>query len=767
MSRPPDYPALRRDLDIIAQAAPGRPGRHLVRDPQSDRVFEFTAEDIFLARQLDGRTPPETVRQRFRERFGHDLAAGHLNAFVLQLYASGLLTDPPPESPAGRLQSMKTIPLNADRLFRGLAAAFRWAYTWPAVLAAVVLSLVGLRLITEHADAIWHRLSRLFFNLEYAGYSGAFTWGDLFQIGLFIVVLPFFRELAKGTTCRHYGYRVPALHYTWYLRFIPRVIADITGLGRAPLGRQLRIASSGLVFEWLVVAAGTVMAEILRPANPLHDGFQHLAVAAAIRFLLNANPFGKLDGCLVVTIVLKIPRLRERAVRAFRDWILLRPVPEPLSPGRCAGFIAYGFLADATALAIDIAIMGLLGYLLICHLEGTGAVLFLLFVALKYEDSLRKGLMSIAPSWAVQGWKRYAGWIWLGLFLILAAVLVLVPYTFKAVGEFRVQPHLKREIRAPVGALIEAIPVREGARVSEGDVLVQLSRRAIEKELNLQRASLKREEARLRELEAGATPEEIERARQKVALAETSLAHSEKALKRTAALYEQQHVSEEDYDKALRQRDMDRENLELAQADLALVLAGERAEKIEAQRAEVERLQVMVRHLEEDLASTTLHAPIDGFVATLYIKGRIGERAEEGEVLAIVENTRVVRLRIAVPEGQASDLEPGAAVRARAWALPDRVFEGSVQAVMPVVIERKDDLIQEARVDQDGNVFRNLDTPPEHVVTVLVEIDNDDGQLKPDMTGFAKIVLRRTSLGYALLHPVIDFFRVRVWSWLP
>jgi putative peptide zinc metalloprotease protein len=764
---PPEYPALRPDLEIVAQAAPGRPGRHLVRDPVRNAVYEFTPQDIFLARRLDGHTDPETVRRLFREQFGHALRPDQFAAFIRQLWEARLLVQAPPDSPAGRWQQMRPLPVDADRLFRTLSRVFRWAYTWPAYGAAAVLIAIGLRLIAGAADIIWQRLSNLFFYLSWAGASGAFGWGDLLQIAFFIIVLPVFRETAKGTTCRHYGCSVGGIRYTWHLRCIPRMVVDISGLMRAERAQQIHIAAAGLLFELLVVCGAVLAAEVLSVANPLHTLCQHLAVAAAIRFVLNANPFGKLDGCLLTMLWLDVPRLRERALDMFHAWLCLRPMPEPASPARRAGLILYGLLADATSLAIDLAIVGLVGYVLIAQLDGTGAVLFLIFLGLKYETQLRNAIVSISAPWAVPAWKRYARWIWPVLLVALILAMVFVPYTLRAVGDFRVQPLVKHEARAAVTALIEAVPVAEGSAIRAGDVLIRLSSRDIEQDLDLQRAALKRERARLQELQAGATPEELERARQRVVVAGTALGHSEKTLQRAAALFAKQHIPEEEYDRALRQRDLDRENLALARSELALIEAGERAETIDAQRAEVERLTATVAHLEDDLTRTVLRSPIDGFLTTLYIQGRVGERAEAGKVLAVVQDSSTARLRIAVPQAHTRGLKPGAEVVARAWAYPDRVFTGAVHAVLPVAIEKKDDLIQEAKVDQDGNVFRNLDTPPEHVVPVLVDIPNTNGLLKTDMTGFAKITLRRTSLGYALLRPVIDFFRVRVWSWLP
>ena len=63
--------------------------------------------------------------------------------------------------------------------------------------------------------------------------------------------------------------------------------------------------------------------------------------------------------------------------------------------------------------------------------------------------------------------------------------------------------------------------------------------------------------------------------------------------------------------------------------------------------------------------------------------------------------------------------------------------------------------------------MRSLNMPGDNVVLVFAELDNSDGLLRSEMTGFAKIDAPNKPLGWALLSPVVRFFRVRVWSWIP
>ena len=65
------------------------------------------------------------------------------------------------------------------------------------------------------------------------------------------------------------------------------------------------------------------------------------------------------------------------------------------------------------------------------------------------------------------------------------------------------------------------------------------------------------------------------------------------------------------------------------------------------------------------------------------------------------------------------------------------------------------------------DAIRSLNAPIENVVPVLVELPNPGGRLKIDMSGYTRIQVGSRPLGSLLLDPVVRFFRVEVWSWLP
>lgn len=766
MSRLPDQPRLRTDLEWLAQPAPGEPDRHLVRDPVSGTVLELSGREATLCRLLDGSRGRSAICAELRDTHRLEIGPSHLDAFIRLLDDAGFLETSRPRAPDALWNQMRPLQFLNERLITRLARLTGWIFSRTALMVFGLQAAAALGIVAENGLLIWEQVTQLDQLIQSIAQMGIYSFQAVFRIALILIIVPFLRELAKGVACRRMGLRVPEIRFMWYMRFIPRVASDISAIVRIPeRSRRLAVAAAGLYVDVVCFSAGTIGWALLEPSNPVRDFALSAAIGTAIGFVLNAMPFGRQDGMLLLMIATGESDLRARAQRIFRAWLLFQPAPEPLSPARRRWFILYGALADGYTVALNVALFALAGFLLTAWLDGLGAVAFAVLVILRFETELRRAFMSVATF--RPGRTRARTWM---LALLIAAVLVLVffiPYPYEVGGEFRVQPHRKAEARAGVQAQIEAILIDEGASVTNGQPLVLLSKRLIQRDLEMVRASLEREANTLRALEAGAKPEEIARAEQDVKLKETAYEHAVRRHERQKELFEKNHISPGDYEEIQNLMNIAREELELARRQLELVKAGARAEQIEAQRAEVRRLEIQVAHLEDDLQRTVITSPMDGRVTTLFLQGLVGQVVELGAIVAMIEDNRVSKVRIAVPEQFGGYLKVGARVRARPWAFHNRVFKGEVESISPVVVERTEDIRRQATVEQERGMMRNLNMPEENVIPVIAAIDNEEGLLKSEMTGYAKIDAGVKPLGVALLAPIIRFVTVRVWSWIP
>jgi len=103
----------------------------------------------------------------------------------------------------------------------------------------------------------------------------------------------------------------------------------------------------------------------------------------------------------------------------------------------------------------------------------------------------------------------------------------------------------------------------------------------------------------------------------------------------------------------------------------------------------------------------TLRAPIGGVIVEL--EAREGMTVMPGQTLFRINGLATVWANAEVPESQAALLRPGAAVEARSPAIPDAVFAGAVQAILPDV------------------------DPATRTIKARVELANQDGRLAPGM----------------------------------
>lgn len=302
-----------------------------------------------------------------------------------------------------------------------------------------------------------------------------------------------------------------------------------------------------------------------------------------------------------------------------------------------------------------------------------------------------------------------------------------------------------------------------GVRMAEAMLVqvrtgVEYQRAALGGELALRRAELTAAEARLRELEAGSRPQEIEQARAAAAEARTQHQQAAADWKRAQRLFSNDDISAQQRDQFRARFEATRALLERALQAAALVEAGPREEQIEQQQAVVERAKaalklteaggIELRRREEEVAARAqevkraaaqhgvvasqlsdrvLESPVDGIV--------LEKSAETGEVVAAgaavvkigdidrpwvkgyISERDLGRVHLGMPVAVHSDSYPGKEYKGRV------TFINSEAEFTPKQIQT-----QEERVKL---VYR-----------IKVEVENPGRELKSNMPVDAEIRLR-------------------------
>ncbi|HKQ98021.1 MAG TPA: efflux RND transporter periplasmic adaptor subunit [Candidatus Polarisedimenticolia bacterium] len=352
----------------------------------------------------------------------------------------------------------------------------------------------------------------------------------------------------------------------------------------------------------------------------------------------------------------------------------------------------------------------------------------------------------------------------------VVVIVMLLPYPYQTGGPFEFLPMKRAEVRSEVEGLVEAILVREGETVKAGQPIARIASRAHEKNLKATIARLEEQKAQLALLQAGAKPEEVERALADMRTAGTSLAWSGPRADRYAKLFEQKLISDQDLENAQRQKDLDQARLDEAKANLELVRSGARPEQIDSVKAEIRSLQALVDNYEVDVERTTLTSPIDGRVVTPRVEELAGTYLKPGQRdLAVqIEDAHVIQAQVEVPEEDAAAVRTGAQVKVVPWAYHDRVFLGKVISIAPVASTNAADKTTANVYGQtQGTAQVSMSNSTYKIVRVLTEIPNDDALLKTDMTGYAKIATEDRPVWDVLFRPLIRWCKVQVWYWIP
>ena len=273
------------------------------------------------------------------------------------------------------------------------------------------------------------------------------------------------------------------------------------------------------------------------------------------------------------------------------------------------------------------------------------------------------------------------------------------------------------------GRILERL-VKEGDKVTRGQVLVRLDDSELAADVRRQDAGLRSAQATLRDLQKGARPQEIEDARAAVSSALATRSMTERELSRNEQLFRQNLIAAQDVDRARQAYEVAQAQERGARERLGLLLAGSRPDQVDAARWQVTQAESALAQAQSRLRETVVVSPIDGVVLRKNLEA--GETANPGVAILTLVNPKDVWLRAYVPETEVGRLKVGDAAALRVDAFPNRVFTG-----------RLIEIGSEAEFTP-----RNVQTKKERVNQVFrikIQIDNPDGLLKPGLPADADV----------------------------
>ncbi len=174
--------------------------------------------------------------------------------------------------------------------------------------------------------------------------------------------------------------------------------------------------------------------------------------------------------------------------------------------------------------------------------------------------------------------------------------------------------------------------------------------------------------------------------------------------------------------------------IELADHNVAKTLLSE----LEHQRLVSE--EAILKYKKKHLQITS---KIDGVVLSGSLERAEAASVETGQTLFEIGPLKPLRIEIAIPDDEISQVKAGFPVKVWIDGQEDEPIEGEIQRIHP----------------------RSETRDADNVFIADVEFPNDDERLRPGMKGSARIDCEQRSLGWSLFHKPVNWVRSRLTWW--
>jgi RND family efflux transporter MFP subunit len=159
----------------------------------------------------------------------------------------------------------------------------------------------------------------------------------------------------------------------------------------------------------------------------------------------------------------------------------------------------------------------------------------------------------------------------------------------------------------------------------------------------------------------------------------------------------------------------------------------------------VQQAEAQIELLDEEISRTRIAAPFDGLVVSGDLSQALGAPVDAGQVLFQVAPLDSYRVVLKVDESDIRQIAVGQKGDLVLTALPHETLPISVSKITPV------------SVSEEGRNFFEVEA----------ELGAAKSRLRPGMEGFGKVDVDRRRLIWIWTHRLVDWARLRIWSWVP
>ncbi|MCA9229823.1 MAG: biotin/lipoyl-binding protein [Planctomycetales bacterium] len=481
---------VRPDLKARRQRYQGRI-YWVVKDPVGLQYFRFEEEEFAILQMLDGQSSLDEIAERFEAEFPpQTIRVEELQNFIGMLYRSGLILSDVPgqgvqlktrrderkrKETIGALSNILAFRFKGfdpERLLNAIYPYCRWFFSPLATALGLLMATIALTLVIVQFDVFQSRLP------SFQSFFAAQNW--LLIAGV-LAVTKVIHEFGHGLSCKHFGGECHEMG-VMFLVLTPCLYCNVSDSWMLPnRWHRAAIGAAGMYVEVVIASIATFIWWFSEPGFLNYVCLNVMFVSSVSTILFNANPLLRYDGYYILSDIMEIPNLRQKAStilsRKLGSWCLGLEEPEdPFLPKRNQGLFAlYTVASFFYRWVILLSIL----YFLNKVFEPYGLkVLGQLIAVASLYGLIAMPVIKVVKFFRIPGRlskvkkvRMYATLLLLGASV---GALLLIPFPSSVLCEFELQPRGAASVYIEVEGTLDEILVEPGQQVEAGDVLARL-----------------------------------------------------------------------------------------------------------------------------------------------------------------------------------------------------------------------------------------------------------------------------------------------------
>jgi len=472
----------------------------VVKDPIALQYYRFEEEEYAILEMLDGHRSLDQIAEKFERDFPpQTIRTEELQQFIGMLHRSGLvITDAPGQgqqlvkrrrerthqermATLANILSLRFKGVDPERFFNFIYPYVRWFFSVPAMICCVALALSALTLVLVNFDVFQSRLP------SFHTFFQAKNW---LWLGLTLAITKILHEFGHGLSCKHFGGECHEIG-VMFLVLTPCLYCNVSDSWMLPSRwHRAAIGAAGMYVELVLASICTFIWWFTEPGPINYICLNVMFISSVSTIMFNANPLLRYDGYYILSDILEIPNLRQKAStilnRKLGAWCLGLEEPEdPFLPQRRQWLFATYTVASAIyRWVVTLSIL----YFLNKVFEPYGLKILGQAIALgSIYGLLIQPLVKVYQFFKVPGRlgkvKRVR--VYSTLAVIFGAIIGIgfIPLPSHVYAPLEVQARGAASVYVTVPGVLDKVLVRPGQAVQEGQLLAELHNLEIDLEI--------------------------------------------------------------------------------------------------------------------------------------------------------------------------------------------------------------------------------------------------------------------------------------------